>query len=520
MATARASASAVVSGHIAARFTLHPPAPNRSSWRSFRLPGASRHRPAPARSAPFRYGLRSRAEPPPRGPRLAWSIAIASAGAFAIEAATASASACTSSKTRATNPSAYASSTDMVRPVKSSSLARRFPITRCRRCVAPTVPHCGSGKRKLASREARMKSQAIAISPPEPTTGPFTTATTGLLQRSIVSYAAKAARRRLRTQISSLPCRSFRSAPAQNTGPAASSSTTRIPVSESSASNVLRSAMHIGRLSALRASGRLSSTRATAASRRSRTGPLAIKPRLPLAERLALPHPCRSRRARRPCPHRAAGGCRCAGLSNPSKTSGLRRAGNMPSVGCSNRCTTPARLHVRVVQDLAHAVHLARRHVRRAQGLRERRPLSMRDRRPHAGHHSVTLRNPAGVGLQRRVGGEVVETEHAADRGPVLVAAADVQPAAVPALEGRRGHTAHMLRPDPLRVLAQCEQAHCRERQQARLRVHHRQIDVAAAAALLAGRPARSGSRWRSTGRRSGRRTATPPWPAAHRGGR
>ena len=51
---------------------------------------------------------------------------------------------------------------------------------RGRRCVAPTVPRIASGVRNEAAGVATMKSQAPAISQPEPTAGPCTTAMDGI----------------------------------------------------------------------------------------------------------------------------------------------------------------------------------------------------------------------------------------------------------------------------------------------------------------------------------------------------
>ncbi|MNC86408.1 hypothetical protein D3C83_20650 [compost metagenome] len=79
-----------------------------------------------------------------------------------------------------TRPACLASSAVSARPVNIMSFARRLPSTRGRRCVAPTVPRSASGVRKLASGVATMKSQAAAISQPEPTAGPCTTAIEGM----------------------------------------------------------------------------------------------------------------------------------------------------------------------------------------------------------------------------------------------------------------------------------------------------------------------------------------------------
>jgi hypothetical protein len=47
------------------------------------------------------------------------------------------------------------------------------------RWLAPTEPHTASGQRKVARVEAMMKSQAVAISQPDPMTGPCATAMQG-----------------------------------------------------------------------------------------------------------------------------------------------------------------------------------------------------------------------------------------------------------------------------------------------------------------------------------------------------
>jgi hypothetical protein len=46
--------------------------------------------------------------------------------------------------------------------------------------VAPTVPRCASGVPNTASGVATMKSQAAAISTPEPSAAPCTTAIAGI----------------------------------------------------------------------------------------------------------------------------------------------------------------------------------------------------------------------------------------------------------------------------------------------------------------------------------------------------
>src|SRR5439155_9600907 len=89
--------------------------------------------------------------------------------------------------TRATNPAACASTAVRRRPVNMRSFARRLPSTRGRRWVAPTVPRSASGVPNTASGVATMKSQAAAISTPEPSAAPCTTATAGL---GIASSAA------------------------------------------------------------------------------------------------------------------------------------------------------------------------------------------------------------------------------------------------------------------------------------------------------------------------------------------
>ncbi|MNE52151.1 hypothetical protein D3C80_1468100 [compost metagenome] len=71
-----------------------------------------------------------------------------------------------------------------------------------------------------------MKSHALAISQPDPTTGPSTTATTGIGSSSMAAYTANALMRRARIWSSLISLRSFRSAPAQNTGPLARMSST------------------------------------------------------------------------------------------------------------------------------------------------------------------------------------------------------------------------------------------------------------------------------------------------------
>ena len=67
-----------------------------------------------------------------------------------------------------------------LRPVNIMSLASRLPSMRGSRCVAPTVPQIASGVENVASGVATMKSQAAAISLPEPIAAPCTTATTGI----------------------------------------------------------------------------------------------------------------------------------------------------------------------------------------------------------------------------------------------------------------------------------------------------------------------------------------------------
>ena len=67
------------------------------------------------------------------------------------------------------------------------SLASRLPSTRGSRCVAPTVPHSASGVGNVASGVATMKSQAAAISQPEPIAAPCTTAIAGIGSASSAS---------------------------------------------------------------------------------------------------------------------------------------------------------------------------------------------------------------------------------------------------------------------------------------------------------------------------------------------
>jgi hypothetical protein len=58
---------------------------------------------------------------------------------------------------------------------------------RGRRCVAPTVPRIASGTRNDAAGVATMKSQAVAISQPEPTAGPSSTAIAGIGSASMAA---------------------------------------------------------------------------------------------------------------------------------------------------------------------------------------------------------------------------------------------------------------------------------------------------------------------------------------------
>ena len=138
------------------------------------------------------------------------------------------------------------------------SFASRFPSTRGSRCVAPTVPQSASGVRNDASGVATMKSQAAAISQPEPTAAACTTAITGIGRRSSASYAANAFSRRARTWSSFMPWRSLRSAPAQNTGPLPRTNTTRTLSSAAALAAAPSNPSHIALLSALRLSGRFS----------------------------------------------------------------------------------------------------------------------------------------------------------------------------------------------------------------------------------------------------------------------
>jgi hypothetical protein len=68
------------------------------------------------------------------------------------------------------------------RPDRDSPSIDRFKTAR-RRLL---LPQYTSGKRKLASLAAMMKSQFMAISPPEPTVCPCTSVITGRVQRSIM----------------------------------------------------------------------------------------------------------------------------------------------------------------------------------------------------------------------------------------------------------------------------------------------------------------------------------------------
>ena len=130
------------------------------------------------------------------------------------------------------------------------------------RCAAGAAsrPPCRAAPRAcgtIASGVATMKSQAAAISQPEPIAGPCTTAIAGIgrppapRRRRRPSCAARAPASSL------MPLRSFRSAPAQNTGPLPRTKTSlHVLVVGDRACAAASSPSHIARLSALRLSGR------------------------------------------------------------------------------------------------------------------------------------------------------------------------------------------------------------------------------------------------------------------------
>src|SRR5215470_1718102 len=158
------------------------------------------------------------------------------------------------------------------------SLARAGPTSRTKRVVLATpsgTPRSTSGIQNWASAAAKRKSQASASPQPPPTAWPLTAAIVACSRpSSIVLTRSKSRRnwllreRNSRRRSSGVVALAWpASAPAENTGGAPVTTTTRVVESSRSSAKALARSVSISSLSELRRSGRLSVTVATAPSR-------------------------------------------------------------------------------------------------------------------------------------------------------------------------------------------------------------------------------------------------------------
>ncbi len=125
--------------------------------------------------------IRSRSSAPLNA-TLASLVATGAASAIRTAVSTAVATRSAAGTTALTRPIAAASRASTIRPVKISSLARTAPTTSGSNRVA-AIPGCMprrvKGAQKVASTEAKRRSQASARHNPAPTVAPFTAAIVG-----------------------------------------------------------------------------------------------------------------------------------------------------------------------------------------------------------------------------------------------------------------------------------------------------------------------------------------------------
>src|SRR2546430_5937631 len=179
-------------------------------------------------------------------------------------------------------PIAWASAAEYLRHSMMISLARAGPTRRTKRVVEATpsgTPRSTSGIQNSASAAAQRKSHASVSPQPPPIAWPLIIAGVACSRPSSSVFARSKGRR-------NWPCRranarrrssavifelSGASAPAQKTGGAPVTITTRVAASSRSSANAAPSSVSIASLSALRRSGRFSVTVAIAPSRASMT---------------------------------------------------------------------------------------------------------------------------------------------------------------------------------------------------------------------------------------------------------
>src|SRR5512144_221662 len=158
------------------------------------------------------------------------------------------------------------------------SLARAGPTIRTKRVVVPTpsgTPRSTSGIQNWASAAAMRKSQARARPHPPPTACPFTAAMVACSRFSSVVLARSKSRRnwllrerKSRRRSSGVAALAWAaSAPAEKTGGAPVTITTRVEASSRSSANAAPSSVSMSSLSELRRSGRLRVTVAMGPSR-------------------------------------------------------------------------------------------------------------------------------------------------------------------------------------------------------------------------------------------------------------
>src|SRR5262249_33853535 len=184
--------------------------------------------------------------------------------------------------TRCTRPHVWASAAGNRRPSMMISFARAGPTRRTKRVVDATpsgTPRSTSGIHSCASAAAQRKSHASVSPQPPPTAWPLIAANVACSRPSSSVLARSNSRRNwllrwpkaARRSSADIPDLSPASAPAENTGGAPVTMTTRVAPSSRSSVNAAARSVSIGSLSELRRSGRFSVTVAIAPSRTSVT---------------------------------------------------------------------------------------------------------------------------------------------------------------------------------------------------------------------------------------------------------
>src|SRR5262245_39232688 len=184
--------------------------------------------------------------------------------------------------TRCTSPHVWASAAENRRHSMMISFARAGPTRRTKRVVDATpsgTPRSTSGIHSCASAAAQRKSHASVSPQPPPTAWPLIAAIVACSSPSSSVLTRSKSRRNwllrwpnaARRSSADIPDLSPASAPAENTGGAPVTMTTRVAPSSRSSVNAAARAVSIGSLSELRRSGRFSVTVAIAPSRTSVT---------------------------------------------------------------------------------------------------------------------------------------------------------------------------------------------------------------------------------------------------------